>query len=93
MFFQYYYIMVLSSYCKSCNQTIGHIHIPYQIMLITLADEIEKDPSLHKKILEDLGLNLDCCRNYVFSGTMDSNLKNYVGMVARSQMKNGKGSE
>lgn len=82
--------MVLSSYCKSCNQTIGHVHIPYQIMLITMADEIEKDQTVHMKILDDLGLKLDCCRNYVFSGTVDSNLQNYINIMARQQKKEDK---
>lgn len=80
--------MVLSSYCKQCNATLGHIHIPYRILLHKKEKDIEKDPTLHKKILNEFGLECMCCINTVMSGTVDRNLEEYIKLMSNEKANN-----
>lgn len=62
--------MVVCSYCQRCNQTIGHMHIPFQVSL--------RKGQKPDEIFVTLGVVRLCCKNSLMSGFIDQNLENYI---------------
>jgi DNA-directed RNA polymerase subunit N (RpoN/RPB10) len=82
--------MVLSSYCKHCNQTIGHLHIPYQLEIRKRKNDLKKNPEINNEILNSLGITRFCCRSCIMTGTVDRNLEEYLIWLLGNEIEKNK---
>lgn len=72
--------MTVPILCFTCSSTIGHLYIPFHVMLERKRID-GGDITDNRDICQTLKINKDCCRMHILTSMPDKNLKKMLEYI------------